>query len=136
MFMASLDATFQWTDIIMEHIKRHFKQSMGYLGSNINEKSVSRIGKSIGEQMQVTHQFDSVNEVSEDSGHHPRRTVEKNMKKVIAQLHAKNRVFNHVPGRKHSTFKKIQVNMTHGLKPSKLKEWMDEQVRKYKVFYI
>lgn len=74
-------------DLHMEHINRHCKQCMGTLGSNIGEKSVSRIGKSIGELMEVTHQFDSVNRVRVDSGHHPRRSVEKDMKKILAQLH-------------------------------------------------
>ena len=122
-------------DLHMEHINRHCKQSMGNLGSNINEKSVSRIGKSIGGLMKVTHQFDHVNGVREDSGRHPTRTVVRDMNKLLVQLHD-TQVFGHIRGRKHSTFKKIQVNMTRGLKSSKLKEWMDEQVRKYNMFYI
>ena len=120
----------------MEHINKHCKQSMGNLGSNISEKSVSRIGRSIGELIQVTHQFDLVNKIKEDSGHHPRRTVAQDMTKLLAQLHTDTRVFNYVSGRKHSVFNKMQVNMTRGLKVAKLKEWVNEQVHNYKVFYI
>ena len=123
-------------DLHMEHINKHCKQSMGNLGSNISEKSVSRIGRCIGELMQVTHQFDAVNKVREDSGHHPTRTVAQDIRKLLAQLHTETKVFDYVRGRKHSTFKKMQVNMTRGLKVTKLKEWMDQQVHKYKVFYI
>ena len=100
----------------MEHINKQCKQSMETLGSNISEKSVSRIGRSIGELMQVTHQFDSVNKVCVDSGHHPTRTVAQDMKKLLTQLHAESRLFDYVCGRKHSKFKKLQVNMTRGLK--------------------
>lgn len=56
--------------------------------------------------------------------------------KLLAQLHTETRVFDYVRGRKCFKFKKMQVNMTRGLKPNKMKEWNDEQVRKYKVFYI
>lgn len=48
--------------------------------------------------MQVTRQFDSVNKVHVDCGHHPRRTVMEDMTKLLAQLHTESRVFNHERG--------------------------------------
>ena len=62
-------------DLHMEHINKECKQAMGSLGSNIGEKAVGRIGRSIGEVMKVTQNFDSVNKVREESGHHPRHTA-------------------------------------------------------------
>ena len=41
-------------DLHMEHINKECKQAMGYLGLNIGDTAVSRIGQSIGELMKVT----------------------------------------------------------------------------------
>ena len=122
-------------DLHMEHINKECKQAMGSLGSNIGEKAVGRIGRSIGEVMKVTQNFDSVNKVREESGHHPRRTVQLDMEKLLAQLQDDD-VYGHVRGRKHSKFKKIQANMTRKLLVSTLSKWMKEQVHKYKTVYI
>ena len=123
-------------DLHMEHINKHCKQAMGSLGSNIGEKSVGRIGKSIGELMKVTQQFDSDNNIHEDIGRHPKRTVEMDMNKLLLELHTGSKVFEHVPGRKHTQFKTMQVNMTRKLSSADLKKWMLEQVHKYEMFYI
>ena len=72
----------------------------------------------------VTQQFDSVNKLGEESGGHPRRTVQLDMEKLLTQLQNDN-VFGYVHGRKHSKFKKIQTSM-----------WMKEHVQKYKMYYI
>ena len=123
-------------DLHMEHINKQCKQSMGTLGSNISDRSVSRIGKSIGQVMEVSQQFDRTNGVHEDSGRHPRRTVEADMKKLVTQLHAESKVFHYHPKRKHAHFKRMQANMTRKLPLSNLKSWMEEQVHKYEMFYI
>ena len=122
-------------DLHMEHINRECKQAMGYLGSNIDNNSVTRIGKSIGELMKIKQQFDKVNDLKEESGRHRRRTVEGDMKKLLTELNAV-KVFDHISGRKHSSFKKLQVNMTRKLSAKRLESWMQEQVEKYKMFYI
>ena len=90
-------------------LHKQCKQSMGTLGSNISDRSVSRIGKSIGQVMEVSQQFDRTNGVREDSGRHPRRTVEADMKKLVTQLHADS---HYHPKRKHAHFKRMQANMT------------------------
>ena len=45
-------------DFHMEHINRECRQAMGVLGSNINDSSVACTGKSIGELMKISQQFD------------------------------------------------------------------------------
>ena len=86
--------------------------------------------------MKVTQQFDSDNNIHEDIGHHPKRTVEMDMNKLLLELHTGSKVFEHMPGRKHTQFKTMQVNMTRKLSSADLKKWMLEQVHKYEMFYI
>lgn len=59
-------------DLHMEHINRACKNPMGTLGPNANEESVNRIGKSIGETMKITNQYDRVNSIPQESGKHSR----------------------------------------------------------------
>lgn len=122
-------------DLHMEHINKECKQAMGSLGSNIGDTAVSRIGKSIGELMKVSQQFDAVNNLKEESGRHPRRTAQLDLEKMLTQLQTDN-VFGYVRGRKHSQFKSIQVNMTKKLSRSAFSKWMKEQIKKYEMFYI
>lgn len=84
----------------MEHINinKECKQAMGSLGSNIGKKAVGRIGRSI-EVMKVAQNFDSVNKVGDESGHHPRRNVQLDMEKLLAQLQDDD-VYGHIRGRK------------------------------------
>ena len=121
-------------DLHMEHINRECKQAMSVLGSNINDSSVTRIGKSIGELMKISQQFDKVNELKEESGCHRRHTVG-DMKKLLTELNTV-KVFDHIPGRKHSNFKKMAINMTKKLSVQSLESWMQEQVQKYQMYYI
>lgn len=97
-------------DLHMEHINKECKQTMGSLGSNIGEKAVGQIGRSNGEVMKVTQNFGSVNKVHDESGHHPMRTVQLDMEKLLAQ-----------------------ANMIRKLHVSTLSKWMKEQVHKYKI---
>lgn len=59
---------------------------MGSLASNIGDKAVTRIGQSIGELMNVSHQFDSVNNLRDPSGRHHKRSVQLDMEKMLEQL--------------------------------------------------
>ena len=122
-------------DLHMEHINRECKQAMGVLGSNINDSSVTWIGRSIGELMKISQQFDKVNELKEESGCHRRHTVEGDMKKLLTELNTV-KAFDHIPGRKHLNLKKIQVNMTRKLSVKSLESWMQEQVQKYRMYYV
>lgn len=119
-------------DLHMEHINRASKGPMGTLGSNINEESVSRIGKSIGEVMKIGKQFDEENGVPEESGKRSRRSVAVDMQKLLSQL-SDTKVFDQIPGREHSQFKGFQINPNpnRNIYLSNLKKWLKAQVKKY-----
>ena len=122
-------------DLHMEHINRACKDAMHSLGSNIDEAAVARIGKGIGEMMEVTDKFDTVNSIPQASGRHSRRSIDIDMEKVVAQLQDAE-VFSNIPKRKHQAFPKFQANPSRGVTAKALKTWMKEQVKKYKMFYL
>lgn len=108
---------------------------MGTLGPNDSEDSIDRIGRSVGSTMKVCNSFDKSNKVPEESGKHSKRTVDLDMEKLLVGLKC-GKVFDNLPGRKHTQFPNIQVNMTRKLTVQKLEKWMSDQVKKSEVFYV
>ena len=107
-------------DLHMEHINRACKDAMHSLGSNIDEAAVARIGKGIGEMMEVTDKFDTVNSIPRASGRHSRRSIDIDMEKVVAQLQDAE-VFSNIPKRKHQAFPKFQANPSRGVTAKQVK---------------
>ncbi len=62
-------------DLHMEHINRECKGAIGILGSNISDETVGRVGRSIGELMKVTTQYDREHGVPPVSEKHSKRST-------------------------------------------------------------
>lgn len=116
-------------DLHLEHINCTCKTCIGVLGSSISDNTVQRIGRSVVELTKVTKNFDGENSVRAETGHHSKRSTEKDLKtilKVLRELPASKRI----AGRKHEHFPNIQPNMTRSLKYITFKQWMSEHVQK------
>ena len=50
-------------DLHMEHLNREAKNVLSGLGSNITDAAVIRVGKALGEIVQILHQFDTISEI-------------------------------------------------------------------------
>ena len=68
-------------------------------------------------------QFDTVNNVPAESGAHSKKSIEKDLHKVVNQL-VKSRVFNILPSQKHKSFPNIKTNYIRTLSKQDLKDWM------------
>ena len=82
----------------------HMEQRVqtGSLGSNVGDKALGRIGRSIGAVMKVTHNFDYASKVCDRSGCHPMRTVQLDME-LLTKVQDDN-VYGHIRGKKRSEF--------------------------------
>ena len=115
-------------DLFLEHLSHECKGAIGSLGSNVlSVDSVTRIGKSVGELMKVTSQYDSISGITPESGKHSKRSASADLTKLIQQLD-ESCVFRFEPGRKHNHFSKIFVNPTRQLDRKKLQAWMNTQL--------
>ena len=101
-------------DLHMEHLNRECKEAISGLGANITEKSIQRIGKCLGRVKSTLQQYDSVNEVKQESGHHTSHSTDVDLGKVLKQLQD-SCVFAHQSGRIHRTFPKLTHNLTNKL---------------------
>ncbi len=115
------------SDLHMEHINRECKNAIGHLGPNIGDRSVSRVGKSIGELTKVTAQFDEVNKVPAVSEKHSKRSAASDLEKMLKHLHEDSRVFQTEEGRQHNQYPAFQTNMTRGVDRTDLNVWMNER---------
>ena len=73
-------------DLHIEHLNRQCKVSIKALGANVTEHAVTRVGKCLGEIMQVTKKFDSQTGVLKDSMRHSHRCDEEDLQKMTHQL--------------------------------------------------
>ena len=65
----------------------------------------------------------NINNVPAESGAHSKKSIEKDLHKVVNQL-VKSRVFNVLPSRKHKSFPNIKTNYIRTLSEQDLKDWM------------
>jgi len=112
----------------MEHLNRDCKEAISGLGANITDESIRRIGKCLGRVKSTMHQFDLVNNVAQESGHHTSHSTDVDLKKIVKQLQDSS-VFAHQPGRFHRTFPKLKANITNKLSKEELHQWMHDHMQ-------
>ena len=84
-------------DLHMEHLNRECKQSISGLGANVTDHSIKRVGKCIGRVTSALLQFDTVNNVASESGHHTSHSTNVDTSKILKQ----SMVFDTKAGRRH-----------------------------------
>ena len=122
-------------DLHMEHLNREAKKQITGLGSNITDAAVTRIGKALGDVVQIVHQFDLASAIKELSSRHSKKSCKKDMEIILKQLHKTSKVFEKVPGRAHHTFPNLERNCMNSLDTSKLSQWMKEQLRRKLIYH-
>lgn len=112
----------------MEHFNRIIKTAIEGLGANKSEKAILRAGKCIGKFMRILHMFDDQAGVAAVSGKHSKKSMLKDLHKVIEQLLTTN-VFD--TSQSHKSFSKIKPNLIRTLSEKQLKEWIVDNVSGY-----
>ena len=92
-------------DLHMEHLNRLCKSYIEALGPNSTDAAVLRAGRSIGTMSLISDNFDLTTGITIRSGAHSWRSIDKDLDKVINELHKMSNVFDYIPGRCHSAFK-------------------------------
>ena len=121
-------------DLHLEHLNRVAKNALGGLSSNITEKSVERIGKTVGMMSNLSHQFDMHNNVPTPSNYHTRKPKRKDVTMMVDQLR-KSKVFKFQDGRCHLHFKKFSSNPCKAVNKEELKVWMDGHMKKLVMYH-
>ena len=114
-------------DLRMEHLNKECKSA---LGANITDKAIIWAGRSIGTTAQVLDNFDAITSIKCDSGAHSWRGVEKDLTKVLNEIHTRSDVFNDVPGRHHTRFKRYKSTLSL-LNTDELCVWMKNHLHRF-----
>ena len=116
-------------DLHMEHLNRIAKEALGQ-HSNLNPKSVSRVGKCIGLFRNAQRQFDSVTHLKQSSGKHARASIATDLEKIVNQL-LKSEVFQKKGNRSHHTYR----NLSHSIDTGKFNDWLQTHIKSIQAKY-
>lgn len=93
-------------DLHMEHLNKIAKCNIRFCGSNVNAKSISRIGRAIGTLSPVLESFDTNNNVEQVSSFQKKAKIQKDIQVVVSEL-VKSMCFVDLDhNRKHYAFPK------------------------------
>ena len=70
-------------DLHMEHLNRLAKDAIKGLGANKSMKAIDQVGKALGTITNLISTFDTVNNVSDESGHHSKQSSEKDLHMIV-----------------------------------------------------
>jgi L1 cell adhesion molecule like protein len=121
-------------DLHMEHLNREVKTALHGLGSNVTDNAIQRIGKCVQMTVSVLKNFDEVNRVPTQSGHHTRRSSQADIAKIASQL-VTSQVFKEHTGRVHNAYPTFKQNFMQEVCLSKLKMSMSEQFKKMLILH-
>ena len=114
-------------DLHMEHLNRTVKSVLGHQGSNLTPRTILRIGKCVGPLLNICKQFDAISSVRQPSGKHTQASREKDLKRIVNQLQAKD-VFGKYPRRKHE-FKSVTGSIIERMDKNKFCSWLENHLK-------
>ena len=118
-------------DLHIEHLNRTAKEALGQ-HSNLNPKSVRRIGNCLGLLRNVCKQFDQVTDNHSTSGRHVQSSESSDLVKIVEQLVC-TKAFQKLHGRSHPSFKSFNGNiLTDKIDENKFKAWMTTHIQNIK----
>jgi L1 cell adhesion molecule like protein len=118
-------------DLHMEHLNRALKTSILGLGANISDKSVTRSANCLRTVLEVSENFDIVNDIHPQSSKHSIVSAEKDIKTIVQELTFKSKVFAEKPGRSHCSFRNCRKNRFGTIDWDKLTKWFDTKKNKF-----
>lgn len=82
--------------------------------------------------MNIAKQFDAITELHQQSSTHSEAKLEKDIKRIVQQLHVTSKVFHFVPGRKHKHFKSLSGSLINVTKKDRkgIITWMKGHLKK------
>ena len=96
---------------------------------NKSEKTIIRVGKSIGIFEGTLKTFDKEHVVPAQSGAHSERSNDRDLKKILKLLQ-QVRPFQSTEGRKYKSFTNLRPNMIRSLDEQAVKDWMIKDFQK------
>ena len=108
-------------DLHIEHLNRECKGSISGLGAK---------GKSLRSSASILNEFDKINNIKPQSGHHTARASDVDISKLLKQLQSESKVFVEIAGGHHQNYPDFESNVIKKLKKSDLLQWFQDRYKR------
>ena len=119
-------------DLLLEHLNRDFKSSIGSFAPHVRESSVLKTSHASPVVNEFVNHFDKLTNVRQDSGYHPTPLQDKDRQDII-QLFMKNNACRHIPGRQYTHFKGISSHLYSEIlldnNWGKFNNWLESKIK-------
>ena len=116
----------------MEHLNRTAKEALGQ-HSNLNPKSVKRVGNCLGLLRNVCMQFDLATNTHHSSGKHTKSSEDTDLNHIVEQL-ISSKVLVRCNSRSHASFTTFNgSSLTDRIDADKFFLWMNKHIKKIQV---
>ena len=120
-------------DLHVEHVNRIVKSAIYHQMSNLSPTAIIRTSRCTGSFINTTEQFDRISSLHCQSSSHSEANLDKDIHRIVTQLHKTSKVFNFVPQRQHLHFKSVSGSIMNSLKSDsnreKLVNWMEGHLK-------
>ena len=116
-------------DLDLEHCNKVFKDEAHSYRGTFTEKVISRVSRSALKTDSIMKQYDKVSKVVRPSGKHTPADLTVDIMTLMQQF-KERRLFQHIPGRKHSAFPSMEENQLSSLDMYEFRDWLSRSMRK------
>ena len=113
-------------DLYNKHIVRLVKDIIVSMGANLTERALQRAARSVSTVHDVCNNFDKESGVPATTSEHTTREDKTDVGKVVTSV-LTNQLLHVIPGRNHSTFKKMYLNPLWNWEKQKAIEWIESK---------
>ena len=118
-------------DLHVEHVNRIIKTAIYSQVSNLSPLSVIRSSRCTGVFANITNQFDNVSFLHPQSSSHSQAKLNKDIERIVKQLHHTSKVFVYHPKRAHHHYKIVNSGITKCMKSEEDKQQLISWMKKY-----
>ena len=120
-------------DLYNEHVNKFLKHIIVTMGANLTEKALHRAAQSVSILESICKRFDQQSGVPVGTHAHSSRSDKQDITKVMnTVLHRE--LLEIIPGRAHSTFKRMRLNPLWNWDVSKTSEWIEKKKKDFIMF--
>ena len=113
-------------DYAIELLNGEVKPDLKHKFGTLTEKTIDRVGKSVGQCKMIENLVDIQLETFDAIGRHKEQLFEKDVELMVKELQM-NKLFEEHPGRTYKTFPKFRRHQLSSMNRTKLNEWLTMQ---------
>ncbi len=120
-------------DLYNEHVNKLLKHIIVTMGANLTEKALHRAAQSVTTLESICKRFDQQSGVPVGTHAHSTRSDKQDITKVMNTVLTRE-LLEIIPGRAHTSFKRMRLNPLWNWDISKTREWIEKKKKQFLMF--